>query len=186
MERASPQPGVCAPLVQVGAEMVDEPLSLETIFRRYSRYVAAVALRLIGRDDEIDDVVQEVFLVAVRGMGQLRAPEAVKGWLATVTVRVAGRRLRRRKLRGFFGLDRSPGYDQIAASDAPPDQRALLARVYKLLDELTVSERLAWTLRHVEGEQLDAVARICGCSLATAKRRIASAQAKLDEALADE
>ncbi len=182
MERASPQPSVCAPLI-ASAEMTDEPVSLETVFRRYSRYVAAVAMRLLGRDDEVDDVVQEVFLTAVRGMGQLREPAAVKGWLATVTVRVAGRRLRMRRLRGFFGLDARPGYEQIATADAPPDQRALLVRVYRLLDELPVNERLAWTLRHVEGEQLDAVARSCGCSLATVKRRISAAQARLDKAL---
>src|SRR5438874_5441241 len=140
---------------------------LETLFRRYSRYVAAVALRLLGRDDEIDDVVQEVFLAALRGLGRLREPEAVRGWLATVTVRIAGRRLRRRKLRALFGLRADV---ELPARDAPPDQRALLVRVYRLLDELPVRERVAWTLRHVEGEKREAVARLCECSLATAKR----------------
>src|SRR5258708_2484860 len=82
---------------------MDHPaLDLEAAFRRYSRYVAAVALRLLGRDDEVDDVVQEVFLAALRGMRRLREPEAVRGWLATVTVRIAGRRLRRRRLRTLF------------------------------------------------------------------------------------
>jgi RNA polymerase sigma-70 factor (ECF subfamily) len=185
MDRASRLDGVCAALSPRtgGADMAGEPLSLELIFRRHSRYVAAVAWRLLGRDDEIDDVVQEVFLQAVRGLDQLREPEAVKGWLATVTVRVAGRKLRLRKLRGFFGLDDEAGYEAIAGHQTSPDDRALLVRIYALLDELTVGERLAWTLRHVEGEKLDAVARILGVSLATAKRRIAAAQAKLDQAL---
>jgi RNA polymerase sigma-70 factor (ECF subfamily) len=185
MDRATRLDGVCAALgPRTGsADMAEERISLELIFRRYSRYVAAVALRLLGRDDEIDDVVQEVFLQAVRGLERLREPGAVKGWLATVTVRVARRKLRMRRVRGFFGLDDRPAYAQIATAETPPDERALLARVYTLLDGLTVSERLAWTLRHVEGEKLDAVARICGVSLATAKRRIASAQAKLDKAL---
>jgi RNA polymerase sigma-70 factor (ECF subfamily) len=49
--------------------------------------------------------------------------------------------------------------------------------VYRALDRLGTAERLAWTLRHVEGERLDAVAQLCGCSLATAKRRIAAANA---------
>jgi RNA polymerase sigma-70 factor (ECF subfamily) len=182
MDRATRLDGVCAALPG-GAEMAEERISLELVFRRYSRYVAAVALRLLGRDDEIDDVVQEVFLQALKGLERLREPAAVKGWLATVTVRVAGRKLRVRRLRGFFGLDDRPEYEQLATADTPPDERALLARVYALLDQLTVSERLAWTLRHVEGEQLDDVARICGVSLATAKRRIASAQAKLGRAV---
>jgi RNA polymerase sigma-70 factor (ECF subfamily) len=159
----------------------DSAQDLEAVFRRYSRYVAAVALRLLGRDDEIDDVVQEVFLEAVRGLARLREQGALKGWLATVTVRVAGRRLRRRRLRLLLGLDRFPGYLELASPDAPPDQRAMIARVYLLLDRIPVRERLAWTLRHVEGEPLDEVARLCGCSLATAKRRIAAARARLDK-----
>jgi RNA polymerase sigma-70 factor (ECF subfamily) len=186
MDRATSLDGVCAALTQSApeaADMADSRLSLELVFRKYSRYVAAVAFRLLGRDDEVDDVVQEVFLQAVRGISRLREPEAVKGWLATVTVRVAGRKLRMRRLRGLFGLDDRHEYEQVAGRETPPDERALLSRVYRMLDDLTVGERLAWTLRYVEGEQLDDVARICGCSLATAKRRISSAQGKLEEAL---
>jgi RNA polymerase sigma-70 factor (ECF subfamily) len=166
---------------------VEDPDELvAAAFRRYSRYVAAVALRLIGRDDELDDVVQEVFLAALRGLPRLREAEAVKGWLATVTVRVAGRRLRRRRLRTFLGLDHAPDYERLAAPDAPADERALLSRVYLALDALPVRERLAFCLRHVEGEPLERVAELCGCSLATAKRRIAAVQARLADQLGGE
>ena len=183
MERTPAHLGVCPTLAPVMDHPADE---LASAFRRYSRYVAAVALKLLGRDDEIDDVVQEVFLAALRGLGSLREPEAVKGWLATVTVRVASRKLRRRRLRAWVGLDRPPDYESLVAPGVPADERALLGRVYRLLDELPVKDRLAWTLRHVEGERLDAVARACGCSLATAKRRVAAAQAALERALGDE
>lgn len=74
------------------------PVGLAAVYRAYSSYVAAVAFRLLGRDDEIDDVVQDVFLVAARGLDRLREPAAVKGWLATVAVRISMRRLRRRRL----------------------------------------------------------------------------------------
>ncbi len=179
MERVEPAPCVAV------CDEAPEAMGLEEAFRRYASYVAAVAIRLLGRDDEIDDVVQEVFLEAARGLGQLRAPGAIKGWLATVAVRAAGRRLRRRRLRGWLGLDRCPGYEQIASKEARPDERALIGRIYVELDRMPVGERLAWTLRHVEGEQLDQVARLCGCSVATAKRRITAAQTRLQKALHD-
>lgn len=184
MVRSTPELGDCALYGEVPV-MAAEANDLDGIFRRYSAYVAAVALRLLGRDDEVDDVVQEVFLAALRGLSRLREEGAVKGWLATVTLRVARRRLRMRRLRGFFGLDASTGYEQIAAPGASADERALLSRVYTVLDGIPVRERLAWTLRHVEGEALEAVARACECSLATAKRRIAAAQARLDRALGE-
>ena len=58
-----------------------------------------------GRDDELDDLVQDVFLEAHRGLGQIRDAGSVKGWLARICVRRAVRRLRRRRLRAFLSLD---------------------------------------------------------------------------------
>src|SRR5215470_14551684 len=64
-----------------------EPPGLADLFRRYARYVATIGLRLLGRDDELDDLVQDVFIEAHRGLHGLRTPDAIKGWLARITVR---------------------------------------------------------------------------------------------------
>lgn len=168
------------------APAADAPASLEQLYRQYGAYVAAIAHRLLGRDDEVDDVVQDVFLDAWKGVGALRDAGALKGWLATVTVRTARRRLRLRRVKMFFHLDEHPEYGDVASSDASPEHRALLSRVYAVLDTLPVDQRLAWTLRNVEREQLDDVARLCDVSLATAKRKIAAAQAAIEAVLGDD
>ena len=155
--------------------------SLDVLFRRFAPYVAKIGYRLLGRQEEVDDLVQDVFLDAHRGLRRLREAEAVKGWLATVAVRKAKRRLRARKLRALLRLDDAPDYVQIADDGASPEDRALLAGIYRVLDGLSVDERLAWTLRYVEGEKLERVAELCHCSLATAKRRIKSAHAAIRE-----
>jgi RNA polymerase sigma-70 factor (ECF subfamily) len=156
---------------------------LGALFRQHTRYVAAVALRILGRDDEVDDVVQEVFLAAVAGLRDRSSPEAVRGWLATVTVRRACRRLRHRRLRRLLGLERPA--PPLLAPGLSADERVLLHRIYEVLDQLPVEQRVAWTLRHLEGEPLDRVAQLCGCSLATAKRRIAAAHTTLERRLGD-
>ena len=162
-------------------------LTPDAIFRAYSGYVAAVALRLLGRDEDVDDVVQEVFIVSLKGLDQLRDAAAIKGWLATVAVRVARRKLRFRKIWAAVGLDEpGTGVQQFVAPGANAEDRAMLSRVYAVLEELPVDERIAWTLRHVEGEQLEDVARLCGCSLATAKRRIAAAHEKVERLVSDD
>jgi len=166
------------------AELV--PLDADSVFRRYAAYVAAIAHRLLGRDHEVDDTVQEVFVIAVRGLSQLREPAALKGWLARITVRVARRRLRMRRLRTFLGLDEATLYDSMVDEAASPEQRVLVGRVYRALDGLPADHRIAWSLRHMEGEKLEDVAVLCNCSLATAKRRIAAAARVLEEALSDE
>src|SRR2546428_2424037 len=101
---------------------------LDALFRSYSRYVASIALRLLGRDDEIDDIVQEVFVVAMHGLRKLREPNAIRGWLATVAVRIARRKLRRRRLRAFVGLDEAPDYARVI--DAPQERVIVIVRAY--------------------------------------------------------
>ena len=156
--------------------------SLDSIYRVYSGYVAGIAFRLLGRDQEVDDVIQDVFLAAARGLDQIRDDAAIKGWLATVTVRLAMRRLRLRRLRGFLGLD-SVTENDIATASSDPANRVLLVRIYAVLDEIPAPERVAWLLHHVEGETLPAVADMCGCSLATIKRRISAAQRTIEGSL---
>lgn len=79
-----------------------------------------------------------------------------------------------------LGLDGSYDYSQAAGRGrVSPEDAAFMAEVYRILDRLPAAERLAWSLRHVDGERLDEVAEHCGCSLATAKRRIAAVQARI-------
>ena len=170
------------------------PPTWEQLFRLYGPYVAQVALRVLGRDDEVDDVVQEVFLAAMADIDKLRNPLAVRGWLKTVTVRKAYRVLKQRGRRrwwAYLGLGDGPdvcaasGTYPLTSPGCNPEERVLLVRIYRLLDELPANERLAWTLRYIEGEQVESVATLCGCSLATAKRRISAAQTFLARTLDD-
>lgn len=172
----------------VPAPAPEEPLpehaDLDTLYRRFAPYVAAVAFRLLGRDEELDDVVQDVFVQALRGLAQLREPEAVKGWLARVTVRLAVRRLRRRRLWRALA-PASFDYEQLAASDASPEQRALLAKVYRVLDQLPARARVIWVLRHVQRASLHEIVDLTGASQSTVQRKLREAEDHLTEELAD-
>jgi len=165
----------------VGAD--EAPPSLDGVYRRYTRYVAAIILRLGGRTPELEDLVQDVFLDAARGIDKLRQPDAIKGWLATITVRVVRRRLRLRRARRFLGRDSTFNYEHVADAAASPFDKLLVAAVYRILDELPVADRLAFSLHHIQGEKLPEVARLCGCSEATAKRRIARAMKRVEGGL---
>jgi RNA polymerase sigma-70 factor (ECF subfamily) len=164
----------------------DPPWStLDDVYRRYCRYVAAVILRLDGRTSELEDLVQDVFVEAAAGIGRLRDPEAIKGWLATIAVRTVRRRLRLRRVWRFFGFDRDA--DLTAQSDpgASPVDRLLLRAVYRVLDDMPTDDRLAFSLHTIEGETMETVAKLCGCTYATAKRRVSRAQHLIEERLSD-
>jgi len=170
------------------AALGDESKSalLDALYEDYSRYVAAIGLRLLGRDSEIDDLVQDVFLDAVRGLGQLRDSAATKAWLATLTVRTARRRLRRNRLRRFMGGSDDYDYSSLVDTSASPEERLVLTRCYEVLETLPANQRLAWTLRHIEGESLAVVAQQCECSLASVKRHLQRAQERLQEVLGND
>ena len=157
----------------------DEPSAL---FHRYAAHVAGVATRLLGRDAEVDDVVQDVFLIAFRGLGALRDPAATKAWLTKVAVRVSMRRLRWRRVRRLLGFESEAGYENLPDPSLSSEEQLVVSRIYALLDRLPVAERVAWTLRRVEDTAAEVVASLCNCSLATAKRRIA----RVDEAIRQE
>lgn len=151
------------------------------LFRRYAPYVATIGLRLLGRDDELDDLVQDVFIEAHRGLHSLRTPDAIKGWLARITVRRATRRLRARRLRSFFSLEELPPDARLIDDAATPEEKALVASTYRLVERLPVRQRVVWVLKHIQGETLDAIAELCGISKTTVQRRLRGAEEALEE-----
>lgn len=157
-------------------------LTPEDLFRSHARYVAVIAFRLLGRRDEVDDLVQDVFLAAHESLATLREPGAVRGWLATITVRKARRRLRVRRFWRTIGVVREPSVDaSLATGEAGPYTHTLVGELFASLDRVPANQRIAWSLRYLENEPLEVVAARCGCSLATAKRWIAAASARLDD-----
>jgi RNA polymerase sigma-70 factor (ECF subfamily) len=161
-----------------------EAVTFEALFRRYSGYVAGLAARLLGSGDaDVDDVVQDVFWLASRRIEKIVDLVQARGWLATVTTRVVRRKLLRRRFRAFFHA--SPRDVDVPARGASAEEHAMLTRLYEVLEGLPTEQRLAWSLRYLEGEPLDAVAVACGCSLSTAKRRVNAAKSVIDEVFRD-
>jgi RNA polymerase sigma-70 factor (ECF subfamily) len=180
----SPKPHLrlAAPLSDVAQ---GGPVDFEVLFSRYSRYVARLAARLLGSgDSEVDDVVQDVFWLASRRIAKIPDLVQARGWLATVTTRVVRRKLVRRRFRALFHSTQ-PNID-VPARGLTAEECAILARLYQVLEQLPTDQRLAWSLRYLEGEPLDLVAAACGCSLSTAKRRIGDAKSVIEEVFRDE
>lgn len=154
----------------------------EALFRRHAPGVLTFARRLARDRQDADDVLQETFEIAFKHLDDLRDPRALRSWLLQIAVRQTQRRFRRLRRLGWFGR-RVPGdpetlVDQVA-HDVSGEQRAELALLDVALDRLGDDERLAWMIRHVEGKDLEETATLCGCSLATVKRRIAAADRRV-------
>ncbi|HEX2881976.1 MAG TPA: RNA polymerase sigma factor [Polyangiaceae bacterium] len=160
------------------------PQNFDDLFRRFAPYVGAIALKILGRDDEVDDLVQEVFIKAHRGLSNLKDPQAVRPWLATITVRMARRRLRLYWFSRVFRLNELG--DGLVDTQASPEQRALVSSVYRWLERMPANERIVWVLRQVEGQTLEQIAEICECSLSTVQRRLRAAREFMDKVVSRE
>jgi len=167
----------------VGRARRSEARAFETLYRRHAEFAFNLAVRIQGSAADVEDVVHDAFLKAQERLADLRDSAAFRPWLGSIVVRLVRTRLRRRKLLGALGLTTPDPVEieTIAAVDADPEARALLAQVYALLQTLAADDRIAWTLRYVERHRLETVAVMMDCSLATAKRRIARAQRFLTE-----
>lgn len=152
----------------------------EALYRRYADDVGIIAVRLLKSRTDAEDVLQDTFAIAFEKLSSLRDGAAVRGWLVQIAVSQVRRRFRRRRLRRLLGLDADADQatlESIAEPSAGPEVRAELALLDRALDRLAPDHRIAWMLRYVEGETLEDVARACDCALATAKRRLAAADA---------
>ena len=150
--------------------------------RRYGPMVIGLSYRLLGRDDEADDLAQEAFAHALASLDRLDDPQAFAAWLKTIVIRTAHKLVRRRRLARRLGLWRQAepiDEDALVAEDAPPDVRAELRAIYAIIDSLPSRERIALVLRRVEGQSHEEVAEALGVSLSTAKRLSAAADAAL-------
>jgi RNA polymerase sigma-70 factor (ECF subfamily) len=136
-----------------------------------------MAYRLLGRQAELDDIVQEVFIYALYSIDKLREPAALKGWLLGIAVGKVRSHLRQRYRRRWLSF---LPYDEVPEPPvAPTDAPAELARdVWSILDHLPPDERIALVVHRIEGLSLNDAAKACEMSLSTFKRRLAKGEAR--------
>jgi RNA polymerase sigma-70 factor (ECF subfamily) len=150
----------------------------QALFAAHNTYVRRVLMRVLGPDPELGDLVQDVFVAALESIGKLENPRALRGWLAQIAVFQARHCLRSRKqwsiVRFFSPAELPPG----RAIEPDFEASEALRVTYRLLASMPVDERIAFTLRFVEGMDLTEVAAACCVSLATTKRRLARAEAR--------
>jgi RNA polymerase sigma-70 factor, ECF subfamily len=188
--RASAAAGLAAlpdaQLVLLGAR--GDAGAFEQLYRRPAAFAIHLATRIEGSARDVEDIVHDAFLRAYERLGDLVDPAAFRSWLGSIIVHKVRSRMRRARLLGVLGMGKSSepvDLDALASPAASPHIRAQIAQIYALLQTLPADERIAWILRSVEGHDLETVAQMTGCSLATVKRRISRAQHFLDEHFVD-
>jgi RNA polymerase sigma-70 factor (ECF subfamily) len=145
------------------------------LYTRYARYLAGVVYRLLGTDDEVDDILQESFVDAMQGINRLRDAASLRWWLVTIAVRRVQRVLSSRQRRHWM----TSSLSKIAPTNHVPAVDGSASDIKGALDALPAKLRVPWVLSRIEEQELTDIAAGCSISVATAKRRIALAEERL-------
>ena len=159
------------------------------LVQQHSRRVFQLAFRMMGNEQDAEDVVQESFLRAYRQLGHFEARADFGTWLYRITANCAVDMMRSRQHRmsarteildETISLQHSPG--------AGPEQIAHSAElrhiVNQALEDLSPTERAAFTLRHHEGRSIEEICGLLSLGRSAAKHAIFRAVKKLRVALA--
>lgn len=166
-----------SPLSPQAAEVRSSaPDNAGILFGKYVRYVAKIGGTILGRSDEVDDVIQDVFLAVHHDLHNLRDPECTKAWIATIAVRVSRQRLAERITRRRISEIPPFEIEALAAPHVSVEHRVDLTHMLRVIRDLPPLFRSAWLLKYVDNQPLERIAELSNCSMSTAQRRIRAAE----------
>jgi RNA polymerase sigma-70 factor, ECF subfamily len=146
------------------------------LFDRHAPRLRRTLLRVMGPDPELADLLQDVFVLALRDLERLADPSAIASWLTAIAVFAARKKIRSRTRWRWIRLTAPAELPEVEAATADEAVSSELRAVYRILDRMPADERIAFALRFIEGQELVDVAASCGVSLATIKRRLTRAE----------
>lgn len=117
--------------------------AFEALYRRYARVVHCILLSRLPAS-EVEDLVQEVFLTALKKLKSLREPAAFPGWIASIA-----RNRATDHLRTMVPQDEID--ERIPATGAAASERADARRALLAIQSLPDTYRETLTMRLVEG-----------------------------------
>jgi RNA polymerase sigma-70 factor (ECF subfamily) len=156
--------------------------SFQELCTRYFEFVWKCARAFGSKADEIDDVVQDVFLVVQRRHADLKEERLARSWIYSITRRVVStqRRRRERSSQGTPDVDslRSPDESPLAAAERQREIRVLST----LLDGLDERKREVFVLSEILEMNGPEIAETIGVPMNTVYSRLRAAREEFDAA----
>jgi len=160
-------------------EAAGERIAVEALFRQHAQFVASFLMRLGTPSQDVEDLLQEVFVIAHRKGGFVKGPAQPRSWLGAIATNVArtGHRSRRRRREDAD----SPTVEQLTAQ-APSETESLSrVRLKRALDALPLEQRAAFVLFELEGESCESIAAVWGVPVGTVYSRLHHARRRFLE-----
>jgi len=139
--------------------------------------------RVCGNYDDAQDVLVETLLAAYRAMDQVRDPEAMRGWLATIGRRICRRMKAKDALAPILGLMPEDEPFEMPKPEEDLEQGRIRDCVQGAMKDLPENYREAYMLRDIEGLTAEDAARKLGITVRNLKSRLHRARKRIRESL---
>ncbi|MBC8133657.1 MAG: RNA polymerase sigma factor [Deltaproteobacteria bacterium] len=155
------------------AMMAGDVQAPRVAWTRFAPMVHRMLKRTFGPTQDVDDMVQDVFLTLFRKVGGLREPKSLKAFVIAITAMTIKYELRQRRVRRWIYLSDAVSELEGQSIEQPDAaSRQALRAFYAILDRLSAHDRTAFVLRFFEGLELTDVAGALGISVSTTKRHL--------------
>lgn len=176
----------------VAAVLRGDPASFEPLVEKYSPRLFAMARRYARREDEVEDIVQEVWVKAYTRLATFRSEAPFEHWLMRLAVRTCYDFLRghKRSRESSFTELTDPESDWLERFAATPentseDADAARLLVQRVLEELPPAARLVINLLEIEDRSVKEISEMTGWSPTLVKVRAFRARAQMRKILAN-
>jgi RNA polymerase sigma-70 factor (ECF subfamily) len=153
--------------------------SFNQLVLRWERPIYALAYRVIGREEEARDVVQETFLRAFRGIKNFRGQAKFSSWVYRIALNLCRDWIRRERRAPIQATPEGVDLVELAAEQGPVESiETLVARhdLSKIVEQamalLPDEQRTAIILKEYHGMTFQEIADLQGCPLSTVKTRL--------------
>jgi len=151
-----------------------EQTAASKFYSIFGSKINGLVWKLLGADQEHDDVVNQVFVNILDSLESLKDTRKLEAWVVGVTVNTIRRELRSRKIRRLIHL--LPDTEDLLKGNDDCSKEEIVRSFYQVMDRMRPEERLAFGLYYVEGYNIEEVAYYLDRSLGTVKRRLKRAR----------
>lgn len=166
-----------------------DKLAFDHLMQKYQNRVLLLATNIVKNPSDAEDVAQEAFLRAYRGLSKFKGKSAFYSWLHRIVINVSMNHLTSRARRNSLNhveiesAEKTLNSWQLQATDGPEElliNDEIINMIQNTIEQFTEPMRVGIILYEFDGKSYEEIAQIMNCPLGTVRSRLFRAREAID------